>query len=117
MSTYADADVESRTRSRERRPVPAYGPVDALLGYGLFYVVVERATPTVVAVVGDAVGDAALVRLGLALALWFVLAVTLIDQLQRQLAALGVVSGDGSRRWRLAPFETLGPYVALALAG
>ena len=46
MSTRVDSG--SHTGSRDGRYVPAYGPVDAVLGYALFYVVVDRATPTVV---------------------------------------------------------------------
>ena len=75
---------------------PAYGPIDALLGYLLFYVLVDRATPTVVDVFTDVVGlPAALVRLGLAALLWVVLLATGLDQARRQLGALGVVNYDG----------------------
>lgn len=84
---------------------PAYGPLEAAIGYVLFYVIVDRATPTLVAVVGDVVpGVASLVGLGLALLLWFVLAVTTIDQLRRQLAALGLVTADprSASLWSLA---------------
>lgn len=96
-------DSETRTDRRDGRVFPAYGPVDAALGYALFYVVVERATPAVVEVFGDALPDVSpsAVRFALAAALWFVLAVTVLDQLRRQLAALGIVGDDsaGRRAW------------------
>lgn len=80
---------------RGARTFPAYGPVEAALGYALFYHVVTRATPTVVAVLSDVAGlPPSLVGLGLAALLWFVLAVTATDQARRQLAALGVVEAD-----------------------
>lgn len=90
MSTY---DTHSQPR-RGSRYAPAYGPVDAVLGYALFYVVVTRATPTVVAVATDVLPGVASssVRFALAAALWFILVVTLLDQLRRQLTALGLAS-------------------------
>jgi hypothetical protein len=83
-------------------PVPAYGPVDAVLGYVVFYVFVDRATPTVVDVLTTAIPDLtpSLVRLGLAMVLWFVLAAILLDQTRRQLAALGLGSRSDVRRAR-----------------
>ena len=74
---------------------PAHGPVEACLGYLLFYILVDRVTPPVV----EAFGNTALclpssfVRFGLAAALWFVLVVTAVDQ-ARRLAALGVGTYD-----------------------
>ncbi|MFB6184581.1 MAG: hypothetical protein ABEI96_08510 [Haloarculaceae archaeon] len=103
MSTYADAgprtDASPRTGSRTRGYVPAYGPVDAAFGFALFYVLVDRATPTVVAVLTDALADVSpsFVRLGLAAVLWFVLGVTVLDQFRRQLAALGLASHHAVR--------------------
>lgn len=80
------------------RDFPAYGPIEAVLGYALFYVLVDRVTPAVVAVFGEDVGlSPSFVRFGLAAALWFVLAVTAPDQVRRQLAALGVGSDDDYR--------------------
>ncbi|MEF8869953.1 MAG: hypothetical protein V5A85_15615 [Haloarculaceae archaeon] len=98
MSTRVDSG--SHTGSRDGRYVPAYGPVDAVLGYALFYVVVDRATPTVVDVFRDVLPglSPSLVRLGLAALLWFVLAATALEQGRRQLAALGVVDGDAGDR-------------------
>lgn len=95
MSTYRNTG--SHVDSRSEQSVPAYGPIDAALGYVLFYVVVGRATPTVVAVTTDAVPDVSpsLVELGLAAALWFVLAVTVLEQARRQLAALGIGTRNG----------------------
>lgn len=116
MSTYVDTG--SRTDSRGR-PVPAYGPVDAVLGFVLFYVIVDRATPTVVDVTTGILPDVSLVGLGLAMALWFVLAVTVVDQARRQLAALGVVSHDDvTTRSRAVPSETRAlAYLVLVLVG
>jgi hypothetical protein len=75
---------------------PAYGPVEAVLGYAMFYVVIDRVTPAVVETFSVTVLDLSpsFVRFGLAAALWFVLAVTALDQVRRQLVALGVL-GDG----------------------
>ena len=120
MNTHVDTG--SRTDSRGGRHVPAYGPVDAGLGYLLFYVVVDRATPTVVDVLGGAGVTPSLVRLGLAAFLWFVLVVTALDQARRQLAALGVVGGadgtDGSVWSPALPSETQAlAYVALLVLG
>lgn len=90
------------------RSFPAFGPIEATLGYGLFYVLVDRVTPAVIEVFSETVLDlpASLVGFGLAAGLWFVLAVTVFDQLRRQLAALGVLSveTDQLRLWsRLTP--------------
>ncbi|WP_435074554.1 hypothetical protein [Halorubrum sp. HHNYT27] len=78
---------------------PAYGPIEAGLGYLLFYVLVSRVTPVVVAAFDETVPglSPSVVRFGLAAALWFVFAVTAIDQLRRQLAALGVGTYDDNR--------------------
>jgi hypothetical protein len=121
MSTYTD----SRPRADTRRPgaFPAYGPVDAVLGFLLFYFLAGRATPTIVDVVTDATAiSPSAVRLGLALFVWFVLAVTVLDQARRQLGALGVVEDDGSRTRvldRIAPTEVqlLGATVLVLVFG
>lgn len=115
-------DAGARTGAPRGRHVPAYGPVDAALGFALFYVLVARSTPTVVAVLPDVTGvSASLVRLGLAAVLWFVLAVTVVDQVRRQLAALGIGSHDAVRRdarSRAVPSGTRTlAYLALALLG
>lgn len=91
MGTYTDSQAEGH---RPVRYVPAYGPVDAVLGYALFYVVLDRVTPTVVDVGTTVVPGVAPSAIGFALAalLWFVLAVTVVDQLRRQLAAAGLSS-------------------------
>lgn len=104
MSTAGEARHVDEGASR----FPAYGPIEASLGYLLFYVLVGRATPAVVTAFGDTVPglSPSSVRFGLAAALWFVLAVTATDQLRRQLAALGVGSYDDDelRVWsRVAP--------------
>jgi hypothetical protein len=93
--------VDTKERADPRRsPLPAYGPVDAVLGYVVFYVFVDRATPAIVDALATALPDvaASLFRAGLAAVLWFVLAATLLDQLRRQLAALGVGSRADVRR-------------------
>ena len=96
-----NTEVESRAAesapvSREAPRFPAYGPVDAALGFALFYVIVDRATPTVVDVLTDVLSvPPTLVGTGLAALLWFVLAVTVLDQARRQLAALGVGGYEG----------------------
>jgi len=90
------------TSGRSRRTAdladefPTYGPVEAVLGYALFYVLVDRTTPAVVEVFSETALDLSpsFVGFGLATALWFVLAVSVLDQVRRQLAALGVVSYD-----------------------
>lgn len=120
MSTYVDA--ESRRDPRKHRPFPAYGPLDAVLGYVVFYVFVTRATPTVVAVFTDVLGvSPGAVRLWLAIALWFILAVTALDQVRRQLAALGVGSDadvDAAGRERLVPSRAqVAVYLAVVVVG
>ena len=85
-------DAGAATTGGRRRPrFPAYGPIEGALGLVAFYLVIDRATPAVVAVLTDAleVGPGA-VRFGLAAFVWFVLAVTVLDHARRQLVALGV---------------------------
>ncbi|RDZ51292.1 hypothetical protein C5C07_16980 [Haloferax sp. Atlit-4N] len=91
-------------RARKHEPFPAYGPVDAALGFVVFYLFVERATPTLVDTVTGVVPglSASAVGFGLAAFLWFIFVVTTLDQLRRQLAALGVVAGDAGRPDRVA---------------
>lgn len=90
------ATGDSHRSCREEPQFPAYGPIETVLGYLLFYVLVDRVTPAVVTVFSDTILDLSpsFVRFGLAAALWFVLVVTTIDQVRRQLAALGVVTYD-----------------------
>jgi len=97
---------DSTYRVRERRSaVPAYGPIEAAVGFVVFYAVFDRVTPTVVDVLTDAVSDlsASAVGFGLASFLWFVLAVTIIDQTRRQLAALGIVDADPGWQFTSGP--------------
>ncbi|GAB6862853.1 hypothetical protein ACFR97_16610 [Haloplanus litoreus] len=115
----SDAD-EARHVDEEDHQFPAYGPIEASLGYLLFYILVDRVTPTVVTVFSDTVLDLSpsFVRFGLATALWFMLVVIVIDQARRQLAALGVVTYDDFqlRIWsRVTPssLRTVGYLVAL----
>lgn len=121
MEGRVDANASHRY-SAERR-FPANGPIAAGFGYGLFYLLVERATPTVVEVFSETVLDfsPSLVRFGLATALWFVLVVTVIDQGRRQLEALGILTRDAERSaaWLpdvSAPVRT-GLYFVGVLAG
>ena len=43
MIAYVGSDEHA---DRGRSPLPAYGPIDVVLGYVVFYVFVGRATPT-----------------------------------------------------------------------
>ncbi|MFB6164584.1 MAG: hypothetical protein ABEJ31_05445 [Haloarculaceae archaeon] len=107
MGTAKGSRSSAGSRGRRRR-FPANGPLDALLGYALFYLLVDRATPTVVDVFATAVPDLepALLRFGLAALLWFVLAVTVIDQARRQYAALTGTDDDGWSVVEFIPVET-----------
>lgn len=86
----------SREVSETDPQFPAYGPIDAILGYLLFYVLIDRTTPGIVTVFSETVLDLSpsFMRFGLAIVLWFILVVIIIDQTRRQLAALGVVTYD-----------------------
>lgn len=109
-------NVHARPATTRRTPVlPAYGPVDALVGYLVFYVFVDRATPTVVEVVTGALSSVpgSAVRLGLAFALWFVLAVTVIDQARRQLEAYAAARRNDEASGPAEPW--LLAYLLLAL--
>lgn len=92
MSTFTDASTGTDHRRGRRPRLPAYGPVDAVVGFAVFFIFVERATPTVLVVVTSAVPgiSAETVGLGLAAVLWVVLGIVLFEQLQRQLAAVGL---------------------------
>jgi hypothetical protein len=103
---------------------PAYGPLDAVLGLVLFYYLLGRVTAEAAVVLPDVVADlsGADVRLAAAFFAWFVVAVTLLDQGYRQLAALGVVDGGRSRVDvvdRVVPTEAqaLGSLVLVLLFG
>jgi len=79
--------------------VPAYGPIDAIVGFVVFYLFLERATPHVVALLTDVADlEASVVRLGLAAFLWFILVVTILDQGRRQYQALQTPRGNRSVR-------------------
>lgn len=113
----------SRGRSDMDRQFPAYGPIEAVLGYVLFYTLIDRATPAIVTVFSDTVLDLSpsFVRFGLAITLWFVLVVTAIDQTRRQLAALGIGTYDDELRvWsRVTPssLRTSGYLFAMIAGG
>jgi len=104
-------------------PAPAYGPIDALLGYVVFYIFVQRATPTVVDVLTGALPELtpSQVRLGLAVVLWFILVVTVVDQVRRQLAAFGVGSPDdvdrAERQGSLLTESQVATYLAVLVVG
>lgn len=121
MST--SLDTKSSTDSKGGGGFPAYGPIDAILGYILFYVLVDRATPTVVVVLTDVLSDVSpsLIRLGLAMVLWFILVVTVLDQVRRQLGALGIDAQENGNRGVLADIASteLQPltYLVLVLVG
>lgn len=87
--------TDSDRRSDSDRPsdsgrrilfVPTYGPIEAVLGYGFFYVLVAVGTP----IVRDAVADSplgidpGLVTLAAAGALWVILGLTILGQLTEQ---------------------------------
>ena len=86
----------SRRVSDTNSKFPAYGPIEAALGYVLFFVLIDRMTPAFLTVFSETVLDLSpsFVRFGLAVVLWFFLVLTVIDQTRRQLAALGVVTYD-----------------------
>jgi len=90
---------EARHVDEQDSGFPAYGAIEAALGYFLFYVLVDRVTPAVVTVFSDTIIDLSpsFVRFGFATTLWFILVVTAIDQVRRQLAALGVGAYDDYR--------------------
>jgi len=118
MTAYADA----RPDSSGGQHVPACGPLEAVLGYALFYLIVERATPTITATFSEILSvSPSVVGFGLAAALWFVFLVTAVDQARRQLAAIGVgtheaVRRDESRPRTLSETRALG-YLTLVLVG
>ena len=75
---------------------PAYGPVEAALGYVVFYVFVSRATPTAVEVLPTAIEglSPSTVRFGLAVVLWLALAANVLEQVRRQVVAIRSGYGD-----------------------
>ncbi|WP_410767396.1 hypothetical protein [Haloferax sp. DFSO60] len=89
----------TESRSRRVQSFPAYGPIDAAISYTVFYIFVEYATQTIVEAVTTVFPTVSpsSVRFGLAVFLWFILAVTLLDQIRRQLSALGGDATDDSR--------------------
>ncbi|UVE52331.1 hypothetical protein KU306_18565 (plasmid) [Haloferax larsenii] len=109
--------------ARAERTFPAYGPIDAILGFVVFYIFLTRATPTIVDVLTTVLPDvsASVVQFGLAAFLWFVFLMTTFDQVRRQLAALGVGSKADireSRRSRGVPStERVVLYLVALLVG
>lgn len=80
---------DASTRSPDAT-VPAYGPIEAALGYVVFYVFVSRATPTAVEVLPTAIEglSPSTVRFGLAVVLWLALAANVLEQVRRQVVAV-----------------------------
>ena len=68
---------------------PEYGPVEAALGYGLFYLLVATATPVMVEVLGPVLPGLVPTPFATVMALfcWFVLGVVVLAQVRRQVAA------------------------------
>jgi len=99
-------------------PLPDYGPIEGLLGFVMFYVFVDRATPTVVSVVTEQVAgvSAGAVRTWVAVALWVILGVTVLDHARRQYVAAREAV-DHPERVRIPSREALLAYLAVALAG
>ncbi|WP_416841372.1 hypothetical protein [Haloferax sp. DFSO52] len=90
MGYYADAGSH-----RTDVVFPAYGPIDSVLSFVVFYIFVTRATPTIVDVFSSITGlSPSAIGFGLAGFLWFILVVTLLDVVRRQFAA----AGFGSRQ-------------------
>jgi hypothetical protein len=115
-------DPDRRDGPGDEGAFPAYGPIDAVLGYALFYLIVDRATPVIVETFSETVLDLSpsFVRFGLAAALWAILALTVFEHPRRQLAALGLVTDnrDRLRLWsRVSPpsIRSAGYLVALAV--
>ena len=112
---------QARPTSDDQGPFPAYGAVEAVLSLAMFYVFVDYLTPTFVdgfATVLDVAPSA--IATWIAVFIWFIVAVTLVDHGRRQLAALGVGSHPGNRPWpawaaRFEPSSTT--YLALAMLG
>ncbi|KAB1190693.1 MULTISPECIES: hypothetical protein [Haloferax] len=102
MGYYADAGSH-----RDEVSFPAYGPIDSLFGFVVFYIFIERATPTIVDVFSTVTAMApSTIGFGLAGLLWFIFVVTVLDVGRRQLAAVGVGSDDSiaeSNRQRGVP--------------
>lgn len=116
------ADAPMNRIDGGRSAFPAYGPIDAALGYAVFYVFVTRATGAVIDVVTTVMPvDPGLIRLGLAATLWFILAATALDQARRQFAALGVGTnggqGRGDRSRSSLPVTRSVGYVAVVAVG
>ena len=114
---------KARHADEKESSFPAYGPIEASLGYLLFYILVNRVTPAVLTVFSETGLNLSpsFVRFGLAIALWFILVVTAIDQTRRQLAALGVGTYDEYQlqRWsRVTPSSLrTGGYLLALIVG
>ena len=87
----ATAPVQ-RERATGRGPVllvhPEYGPVEGLVGFGIFYLLVDRLTPALVSALSGPLPDLApdTIRLGTAGLCWLVFGLTLLSIALTQLA-------------------------------
>lgn len=96
------------------RFVPAYGPIQDVVGYGFFYVTVTAIGPTIVSVLDGAGVDPVLVRYGLAIALWFLLGLTLIGVFQTQWRSIHRASREDRRSNDRPRFDSPGRLTFLA---
>lgn len=89
QSVDSTASADSGPKREYRVWFPEYGPVEGVLGLGLFYVFVGRATAVIMASVAESpLGFSAdLIGLLGALLLWFVVLTTLFAQAKAQLDA------------------------------
>lgn len=119
MSMRVSDATTTGTAGSNGRHIPAYGPVDAVLSYVMFYLVFTRATPTFRAVLSDVLPGISPEDVGFALAvfMWFVLIVSGIDQVRRQLAAVGIGHHSEVESDRSKPAVPSEPRVLLYLVG
>lgn len=103
--------------------VPAYGPIQDVVGYWFFYVTVRAIGPTIVSVL-DGVGvDPELVRYGLAIGLWLLLGLTLIGVFQAQWRSIRQASREDRRSKDRPRFDSpgrmtfLGHVVTIGVSG
>lgn len=95
--------MANRTVQRTSAPAagphfPAYGPLEGVFGFVLFYVIVDRTTPMFVSVLSELQPGipAETVRTIFAASLWVVAVLTFLGQLRRQVTALGLANGRGT---------------------
>lgn len=64
--------------------IPAYGPIQDIIGYIFFFATLRAISPTIVSVLDDVGVDPSLTRYALAIGLWLLLGLTLISVFQTQ---------------------------------